>query len=81
MTPKKETTLGGRPEGIEPTLLARKRTCCKPAVYSVQEAREFMKLSRNMMYQLVRDRRIPSIRFGRKILIPVDALERLLNEV
>ena len=44
---------------------------------------EFMarhKLGKNLVYESVRDSRIPSIRVGGKILIPSDALDRLLED-
>ena len=45
--------------------------------------REFMarhKLGKNLVYESVRDSRIPSIKVGGKILIPSDALDRLLED-
>ena len=35
-------------------------------------------IGRSSLYERLRDRSIPSIRIGRKILIPSDALDRLL---
>ena len=37
-------------------------------------------VSRNFVYERIRDGTIPSVRLGKKILIPVDALDRLLAE-
>jgi excisionase family DNA binding protein len=37
-------------------------------------------VSRNFVYDRIRDGTIPSVRLGKKILIPVDALDRLLAE-
>lgn len=34
---------------------------------------------KNLVYQAVRDGRLPSVRIGSKILIPSDALDRLLE--
>ena len=45
--------------------------------------REFLTLhqgmvSKNTVYDRIRDKTLPSIRLGRKILIPADALDRVL---
>ncbi len=37
-------------------------------------------VSRNFVYDRIRDGTIPSVRLGKKILIPADALDRLLAE-
>ena len=37
-------------------------------------------VGRNTVYERIRDKTIPSVRLGRKILIPADALERMLAE-
>jgi excisionase family DNA binding protein len=36
-------------------------------------------LGKNLVYEAVRDGRLPSIRIGGKILIPSDALDQLLD--
>lgn len=38
-------------------------------------------VSRNLVYDRIRDGTIPAIRLGRKILIPSDALDQMLAEV
>ena len=47
---------------------------------SVAEAGLQLGLSRSLMYEAIRSKQIPSIRIGRRILIPRVALERLLEE-
>jgi len=47
---------------------------------SVEEAGKMLGLSRGLMYEAVRTGQIPSIRVGRRILIPRLALERLLQD-
>ena len=47
---------------------------------SVNEARRAIGLSRTSMYQAIRTGRIPSIRIGRRILIPVSSLAHLLDQ-
>jgi len=49
-------------------------------VYSPDEARKLLKISRGLIYEAISTGRIPSIRIGRRILIPRIGLERLLNE-
>jgi len=49
-------------------------------VLSVKEARQQLGLSRGLMYDALRSGQIPSIRIGRRILIPRAGLERLLEE-
>jgi len=51
----------------------------KHLVYSVAEAGKRLGLSRGLMYEAIRTGQIPSIRIGRRILIPCVALDRLLE--
>ena len=46
---------------------------------TVEEAAEILGLSRAFAYEAVTRGEIPSIRIGRRILVPKVALERLLN--
>ena len=46
---------------------------------TVEEAAEMLGLSRAFAYEAVSRGEIPSIRIGRRILVPKVALERLLN--
>lgn len=48
-------------------------------VLTVSEAAKQLGLSRGLMYEAVRTNQIPSIRIGRRILIPRAALQRLLD--
>lgn len=48
-------------------------------VYSVAEAGKLLGLSRGSMYEAIHTGRIPSVRVGRRILIPRIALNRLLE--
>lgn len=47
---------------------------------TVDEAAQALGLSRNSCYQAVETKAIPSIRIGKRILIPRFALERLLGK-
>jgi excisionase family DNA binding protein len=46
---------------------------------SVEEAGKMLGLSRGLMYEAIRRGEIPSIRVGRRILIPRAALYRMLK--
>ena len=52
-----------------------KRLCIK-----VPEAAEMLGISRNFAYQLVREGKLPSIRFGKRILIPRAALDKMMEK-
>ena len=54
-------------------------TNSKHLVYSVAEAGKLLGLSRGLMYEGIRTGQIPSVRIGRRILIPCAALDRLLE--
>ncbi len=47
-------------------------------VLTVEEAAELLKISRPSAYQAVQRGEIPVIRIGRRILVPVAALAKLL---
>ncbi len=48
-------------------------------VLTVEEVRKQLRLSRGLMYEAIRTGQIPSIRIGRRILIPRIALDRKLE--
>jgi excisionase family DNA binding protein len=47
---------------------------------SVPEAGRRLGLGKNLSYEAARRGELPVLRFGRKLRVPVVALERLLNE-
>lgn len=49
-------------------------------VLTVGEAAKELRLSRNATYEACASGQIPSIRIGRRILIPKEAFERMLSE-
>jgi excisionase family DNA binding protein len=49
--------------------------------YSVEEAGKILGLSRNTAYTLAKGGQLPTIRLGRRLLVPKAALERLLENV
>ena len=54
----------------------RKNECL---TVSVEEAAKILGIGRGLAYQMVRERRVPALRFGRVIRIPWYALQRLLD--
>lgn len=48
---------------------------------TVPEAAEMLGISRNFAYQLVKEGKLPVIKFGKKLLIPRAALEKMLEKV
>ncbi len=50
-----------------------------PEVLTVEEVRKRLRLGRNAAYQAIEEGEIPSIRIGRRILVPRLALERMLS--
>lgn len=48
-------------------------------VFSVAEAAKLLRLSRNSTYQAIYHGEIPSIRIGKRILVPRVALEKMLS--
>jgi excisionase family DNA binding protein len=49
--------------------------------YTVDEAAKLLGLGRNHAYEAAKSGELPSIRIGKRILIPRAALERMLNEI
>ena len=49
-------------------------------VLSVREVQEALNLSRSSVYEGIAQGTIPSIRVGKRILVPRAALQRLLEE-
>ena len=47
-------------------------------VYTIREAASLLTLGRSSMYNAVRNGSIPSVKLGRRILIPRAALEQFL---
>jgi excisionase family DNA binding protein len=46
---------------------------------SVEEASDALGISRSLAYELVRRGELPALRFGRRIVVPVRALEDLVE--
>jgi len=50
-------------------------------VYNVAEAANLLDLSKGSVYEAIHNGQLPSIRIGRRILIPRIALDKMLSEV
>ena len=48
-------------------------------VLTVGEAAALLRISRGLAYEMVRQGSLPTIRFGRRILVPRQALEQMLS--
>jgi len=46
---------------------------------TVREAAKTLGISRGLAYQMVKMGKIPSVQFGRRVLVPRSALEKLLE--
>ena len=66
---------GGGGSGLPRYTTIDRRLCV-----TVPEAAEMLGISRNFAYQLVKEEKLPSIRFGKRILIPRVALEKRLEK-
>ena len=47
--------------------------------YKVEEAAKMLGIGRNLAYELVASGEIPSLRLGRRIVVPKGAFDRLLS--
>ena len=60
---------------MDPTL---ENTHLERCVVTVNEAAAMLRISRGSAYEAVRRNEIPTIRIGRRLLVPLAALERML---
>jgi excisionase family DNA binding protein len=56
-------------------------TVAERLTISVEEAAAMLGVSRTSAYEYVRTGQLPAIRMGRRILVPVAAIERLLDPI
>jgi excisionase family DNA binding protein len=52
----------------------------QPATYTVEEAAKLLRIGRNQAYDAARTGTLPSIKIGKRILVPRAALERMLAQ-
>ena len=50
-----------------------------PAVLTVPEAAALLRVGKNTMYLAIQRGDVPSLKLGRRVLVPRDALQRLLQ--
>jgi excisionase family DNA binding protein len=60
--------------------MENERETAKPTrrVVTVGEAAVILQISRGAAYHAAKTKQLPSIRIGRRVLVPVEALDRLL---
>jgi excisionase family DNA binding protein len=51
----------------------------QPDVLTVEEARQRLRLGRNAIYDAIKNRQVPSVRIGKRILVPRLAFEAMLR--
>jgi excisionase family DNA binding protein len=51
----------------------------EPQVYTVEQVCRILQLSRNSVYTQIAQGKIPSLRFGKRLVVPKAKLEKLLN--
>jgi excisionase family DNA binding protein len=60
--------------------IARPRPDSDKLCYTVPEAAAMLGLSRNFAYELVKQKQLPVVKFGKRLLIPRVALEKMLEK-
>jgi excisionase family DNA binding protein len=65
----------------EAVVKTRTRTVNAPKVFTVCEVAKILRLGKMSVYEAVSRGEIPSLRIGRRILIPRNALERMLDNL
>jgi excisionase family DNA binding protein len=51
----------------------------EPRVVSIDETARILRISRGAAYQAVRRKEIPTLRIGKRLLVPLAAIERMLD--
>ena len=64
---------------IQEALMAITDEQITPQVYTVAETQRILKLGRSSLYEAIARGDIPTIRIGKRLLIPRKALERMLE--
>jgi excisionase family DNA binding protein len=54
---------------------ARETAVIPPVLYRVDEAAEALRISRSVIYELIRSGRLRTVKVGRRRLVPVQALD------
>lgn len=48
-------------------------------IFSVMEAAQYLGISKSLAYRLVNEGEIPAIKLGKRLLIPVTAIDKLIE--
>jgi excisionase family DNA binding protein len=59
--------------------MTTKAECPRGRVKTLGEVAALLRISRGSAYEAAKRKEIPTIRIGRRLLVPSDALERLLS--
>jgi excisionase family DNA binding protein len=59
--------------------MTTKAECLQGRVKTLDEAAALLRISRGSAYEAAKRKEIPTIRIGRRLLVPSDALDRLLS--
>ena len=52
----------------------------QPLTITVERAGQLLGISRGLAYDLIRRGELPAVRLGRRLVVPVGAVESLLND-
>ena len=52
-----------------------------PALLTTKEASDALRISRWKLYDLIRRRKLETVKIGRRTLVPADALARLVSQL
>ena len=70
-----DNNIGGGGSGLPRHAAMDKRLCI-----TVPEAAAMLGISRNFAYELVKQKQLPVVKFGKRLLIPRVALEKMLEK-
>jgi excisionase family DNA binding protein len=72
---------GGTEEGRAIMAVAENRPAVPAVLYDVDEAAEALRLSRSVLYELIRSGRLRTVKQGRRRLVPVSALAEYVDSL
>ena len=80
------TRTGGKPvvapgKGRSIMAVSESRPAVPPVLYDVDEAAEALRLSRSVLYELIRSGRLRTVKQGRRRLVPVSALAEYVDSL
>ena len=61
--------------------VSKARATVPPVLYRVDEAADALRLSRSLLYELIRSGRLRTVKQGRRRLVPVSALAEYVNSL